>query len=157
MLTVFTDCTERSPTFRLHPLDTVKSLEEKCWLKITTPAEDSESAWQKLLQRKFHGLATSIYQRPFETEVEDAPLRSAALRSLQQAGNEQAHLYDFSYRPPKTELDKGNHGDILWYQLYSFLTYVKSKVVTLNCIFSSAQFFRQSHHLHRDYRIDYGE
>ena len=37
LLAVFTDCTERSPTFSLKPLDTVeqeKSNQRTCWIKV---------------------------------------------------------------------------------------------------------------------------
>ena len=39
LLTVFTDCTERSPTFSLKPLDTVEAEEAgntECWIKART-------------------------------------------------------------------------------------------------------------------------
>jgi hypothetical protein len=38
LLTVFTDCTERSPTFSLKPLDTLeaeKGGKAECWIKAS--------------------------------------------------------------------------------------------------------------------------
>jgi N-acetylmuramic acid 6-phosphate etherase len=97
LLTVFTDCTERSPTFRLHPLDTVHDKIGKSWIKIKTPSSDAASAWETLLRRPFHGLEPSIYQTPFEEQVGDEVLRKAALASLAKAGDVQQELYNFAF------------------------------------------------------------
>lgn len=42
LVTVFTDVTERSPTFSLAPLSTVdeyRNVDRKCWIEILTPAD----------------------------------------------------------------------------------------------------------------------
>lgn len=55
-MTVFTDVTERSPTFSLAPLNTVhdyRSKDRKCWIEILCPADTQEEAWNRLLGRKF--------------------------------------------------------------------------------------------------------
>lgn len=97
LITVFIDSTERSPTFRLYPLDTVKEKERKCWIQIWTEAKNIKDAWKKFLGRDFRGLEESFYREPFETQIEDPYLKEAALRSLKNAGNDQELLYDFSF------------------------------------------------------------
>lgn len=97
MITVFIDSTERSPTFRLFPLDTIKEKERKCWIQVWTDAKDIKDAWCKFLGRDFRGLEESFYREPFENQIEDTYLREAALRSLKNAGNDQESLYDFSF------------------------------------------------------------
>lgn len=97
LITVFIDNTERSPTFRLYPLDRVDDPERRCWVQVWTEAADSRDAWLRFLGRPFKGLDPEFYRRPFEEKVEDPYLRQAALRSLQNAGNDQERLYDFSF------------------------------------------------------------
>lgn len=100
LITVFIDGTERSPTFRLFPLDTVDEPSRKCWFQVWTPAPDRASAWAGFLGRPFRGLAADLYREPFEAEIEDPYLRAAALESLKRAGQDQAELYDFSFAEP---------------------------------------------------------
>jgi N-acetylmuramic acid 6-phosphate etherase len=104
LITVFIDSTERSPTFRLYPLDTVREPRRKCWIQVWTKAATPAEAWQAFLGRPFRGLGTDLYKGPFETQVPDPYLRRAALESLKKAGNDQADLYDFS-------LSKANRGE----------------------------------------------
>ena len=97
LITVFIDSTERSPTFRLFPLDTVNEARRKCWIQVWTPAANLEEAWNSFLGRPFRGLSPEFYKRPFEEEIEDAYLRGAALESLNKAGDDQQFIYDFSF------------------------------------------------------------
>lgn len=97
LITVFIDSTERSPTFRLYPLDTVKQKRRRCWIQVWTPASSQKKAWKAFLGRPFRGLNPEIYRKPFEEEIEDAYLRKAALESLKNAGDDQQFLYDFSF------------------------------------------------------------
>jgi N-acetylmuramic acid 6-phosphate (MurNAc-6-P) etherase len=97
LITVFIDCTERSPTFRLYPLDTVREPKRKCWIQVWTEASDPKAAWQAFLGRPFRGLAEEFYKKHFEAEVDDPYLKAAALESLKKAGNNQQFLYDFSF------------------------------------------------------------
>jgi N-acetylmuramic acid 6-phosphate (MurNAc-6-P) etherase len=97
LITVFIDSTERSPTFRLFPLDTTAELKRKCWIQVWTPAAGLEEAWRSFLGRPFRGLAPDFYRRPFEEEIEDPYLQRAALDSLKKAGDDQQFLYDFSF------------------------------------------------------------
>ncbi len=97
LITVFIDSTERSPTFRLFPLDTVKEAKRKSWIQVWTPAADLQDAWQAFLGRPFQGLSPEFYRKPFEEEIDDAYLKMAALESLKNAGNDQQFLYDFSF------------------------------------------------------------
>jgi N-acetylmuramic acid 6-phosphate (MurNAc-6-P) etherase len=97
LITVFIDSTERSPTFRLYPLDTVKEPQRKCWIQVWTEAPDPRSAWQAFLGRPFRGLSPALYQKPFEDEIDDPYLKAKALESLKKAGDDQQDLYDFSF------------------------------------------------------------
>ncbi|MGB2763473.1 MAG: hypothetical protein WBC02_00740 [Candidatus Aminicenantaceae bacterium] len=97
LITVFIDSTERSPTFRLFPLDTVKEEKRKSWIQVWTPAANLKQAWQAFLGRSFRGLSSGFYKKPFETKIEDAYLKKAALESLKNAGNNQQSLYNFSF------------------------------------------------------------
>jgi N-acetylmuramic acid 6-phosphate etherase len=97
LITVFIDSTERSPTFRLYPLDTVNEPARKCWIQVWTPAPSPAEAWEAFLGRPFRGLSESFYRKPFEEEIEDPFLRAKALESLKKAGDDQQNLYDFSF------------------------------------------------------------
>jgi N-acetylmuramic acid 6-phosphate etherase len=97
LITVFIDSTERSPTFRLFPLDTTAEPKRKCWIQVWTPAAGLKEAWRSFLGRPFRGLAPEIYRKPFEEEIEDPYLHTAALESLKKAGDDQQFLYDFSF------------------------------------------------------------
>jgi len=97
LITVFIDSTERSPTFRLFPLDTTAEPRRKCWIQVWTPAANLEEAWRSFLGRPFRGLSPEFYRQPFEKEIEDGFLRTAALESLKKAGDDQQFLYDFSF------------------------------------------------------------
>ena len=110
LITVFIDSTERSPTFRLFPLDTVNEPARKCWIQVWTGAETLREAWRAFLGRPFRGLEAEFYRAPFEGEIDDAYLKRAALESLTRAGDDQQDLYDFSMsrsnvenRGPKAE------------------------------------------------------
>jgi N-acetylmuramic acid 6-phosphate (MurNAc-6-P) etherase len=97
LITVFIDSTERSPTFRLFPLDTILETVRRCWIQVWTAADNQKDAWEVMLGRAFRGLSTELYQKPFETEIEDPYLKKAALESLKKAGDDQQNLYDFSF------------------------------------------------------------
>ena len=97
LITVFIDCTERSPTFHLFPLDTIQVERRKCWLQVWTEAEDGQHAWQNFLGRNFRGLDEISYKDSFEKVIQDPYLKKAALTSLAKAGSNQEKLYDFSF------------------------------------------------------------
>jgi len=97
LITVFIDSTERSPTFRLFPLDTVNEPTRKCWIQVWTPARDKSQAWLSFLGRPFRGLEENFYRPAFEEKVTDPYLQQAALESLKKASNHQQDLYDFSF------------------------------------------------------------
>ena len=97
LITVFIDSTERSPTFRLLPLDTVKEPKRRAWIQVWAAADTAGGAWQAFLGRPFRGLAPEMYGGPFGSEIEDPYLRRAALESLKRAGNDQGALYDLSF------------------------------------------------------------
>jgi len=96
LITVFIDCAERSPTFHLHPLDTVQESERKSWIQVWTEGNDSKDAWNRFLGRSFRGLENSFYEPPFQSRIDDPYLKQAALNSLSMAGQDQGELYDFS-------------------------------------------------------------
>lgn len=97
LITVFTDSTERSPTFRLAPLDVVGALQRKSLIQVWTTAFDKSKAWEVFLGRPFHGLDPNLYEQPFVQSIEDPYLRAAALKSLKNADDQQQFLYDFAY------------------------------------------------------------
>jgi hypothetical protein len=97
LITVFIDSTERSPTFRLYPLDTVKSPRRKSWIQVWTTAKHGREAWENFLGRPFYGLRPQLYKTPFLNIIKDKYLKAAALSSLKNAGNDQQFLYDFSF------------------------------------------------------------
>ncbi|MFT4257419.1 MAG: hypothetical protein QM599_10740 [Pseudoxanthomonas sp.] len=97
MMAVFVDVTERSPTFRLAPLDRVDAAERKSWIQVWAPTDSPDRAWAVLLHRPFHGLDPALYAKPFDTEITDTWLHAAAQRSLANAGAEQQRLYDLSF------------------------------------------------------------
>jgi len=112
LVTVFIDSTERSPTFRLYPLDTVKEPQRKCWIRVRTEAKDARAAWQAFLGRPFRGLSPAIYQKPFDEEIDDPYLRTKALESLVKAGDDQQDLYDFSFSEAAVKRDGSNADDL---------------------------------------------
>jgi hypothetical protein len=56
LITVFIDCAERSPTFHLHPLDTVQVEHRNCWIQVWTEGDNLDEAWMIFLGREFRGL-----------------------------------------------------------------------------------------------------
>ena len=112
LITVFIDSTERSPTFRLYPLDTVKEPQRKCWIQVWTGAGTLRDAWRAFLGRPFRGLDPEFYRIPFETEIDDPYLKRAALESLKKAGDDQQDLYDFSMPPSNVEGRRPKAGDL---------------------------------------------
>ena len=97
LMAVFTDCTERSPTFRLFPLDTIQEKQRKCWFQVWTEGEEQKEAWQNFLGRNFRGLEGAFYLPHFYSQIDDEYLKDAASRSLTQAGNDQQEYYDLSF------------------------------------------------------------
>jgi N-acetylmuramic acid 6-phosphate etherase len=112
LITVFIDSTERSPTFRLFPLDTVNEPARRCWIQVWTGAETPREAWRAFLGRPFRGLEADFYGAPFEGDIDDAYLRRAALESLKRAGDDQQDLYDFSMSRSNVENRGPKAGDV---------------------------------------------
>jgi N-acetylmuramic acid 6-phosphate (MurNAc-6-P) etherase len=112
MVTVFTDCTERSPTFRLFPLDRVDTPERRCWVRIWTAAGGVADAWRRFLGRPFCGLDADFYGPPLRESVTDPYLRKAALDSLANAGADQEALYDFSFAAANVQRQGPRAGDL---------------------------------------------
>lgn len=97
LITVFIDSTERSPTFRLYPLDTIQEKKRTSWIQVWTSAASLQDAWEAFLGRPFRGLSPAFYKKPFKEDIEDPYLRKAALESMKNAGDDQQFLYDFSF------------------------------------------------------------
>jgi N-acetylmuramic acid 6-phosphate etherase len=112
LTTVFIDSTERSPTFRLFPLDTVDQKERKSWIQVWTDAANGESAWRSFLGRDFRGMEESYYKPSFLSEIDDPYLKEAAMRSLANAGNDQRKLYDLSFSRFNKEYRQPLPGDL---------------------------------------------
>ncbi|MEN9450581.1 MAG: hypothetical protein RJA83_1199 [Pseudomonadota bacterium] len=109
LLPVFTDITERAPTFRLEPLDTLNT--KKSWVYVWTTAKNQEQAWLVLLHHPFRGLNYNFYLKEFE-RIQDPFLRTAALQGLKQAGNEQQLQYDLSFSKQNIARVNPNAGDL---------------------------------------------
>ena len=86
MISIFTDLTERSPTFGLAPIDTVSG-PQKSWISMFTNAPNQYDAWVRFLGRRFTGMDAAIFEESFRA-VEDKELRHRALTSLAKAGPE---------------------------------------------------------------------
>ena len=112
LITVFIDCAERSPTFRLDPLDTIHEKGRKCWLQVWTEGKDYKEAWRNFLGRDFRGLEASFYKSHFSKRINDEYLKDAALKSLSQAGNDQEGLYDFSFSEKNINKKGPRKGDL---------------------------------------------
>jgi N-acetylmuramic acid 6-phosphate (MurNAc-6-P) etherase len=97
LITVFTDCTERSPTFHLYPLDTIQEKQKNCWFQVWTEGRDQGQAWKNFLGRDFRGLEEAFYLPHFMDQIDDDYLKEAAIRSLSQAGNDQENFYDLAF------------------------------------------------------------
>jgi len=112
LITVFIDSTERSPTFRLYPLDTVNEPSRKCWIQVWTPAASPGEAWTAFLGRPFRGLEEGFYRKAFEEIIEDPFLRAKSLESLKKAGYDQQDLYDFSFAQQNIDRRGPEAGDL---------------------------------------------
>ncbi|MFC2165711.1 hypothetical protein ACFLT2_12055 [Acidobacteriota bacterium] len=112
LITVFTDCTERSPTFHLHPLDTIHEKERKSWIQVWTEGKNYKEAWQNFLGRNFKGLEGNFYQPHFTNQIDDNYLKQAALKSLSVAGQDQEQLYDFSFSDKNISTRGPQEGDL---------------------------------------------
>ncbi len=112
LITVFIDCTERSPTFHLFPLDTILEKKRKCWLQVWTEAEDGQHAWRNFLGRNFRGLDKGFYKDSFEKVIQDPYLKKASLTSLAKAGSDQEQLYDFSFSEENITQRGPQEGDL---------------------------------------------
>ena len=88
MISIFTDLTERSPTFGLNAIDTIGALPKISWITMFTNAIDRELAWERFLGRPFKGLDSDIYEEEPFGSVKDEDLRSRAINSLKRAGPE---------------------------------------------------------------------
>ena len=112
LVTVFIDITERSPTFRLFPLDTIKSRSRKSWIQVWAKGKNTGEAWFNFLGRDFRGLEKSFYERPFREKIDDPYLKEVALKSLENAGNDQKELYDLSFTSWNIENRGPSAGDL---------------------------------------------
>ena len=65
MISIFTDLTERSPTFGLSPIDTVNSFNKKSWISMFTNADNKYDAWKLFLGRRFKGLRKEAFEGQF--------------------------------------------------------------------------------------------
>lgn len=112
LVTVFIDSTERSPTFHLFPLDTVREEKRKSWIQVWAPAANLNDAWRMILGRPFKGLEARLYKKSLEEEIWDSYLRRKALESLKKAGDDQQFLYDFSFSEFNLKNRAPQKGDI---------------------------------------------
>jgi hypothetical protein len=111
MISIFTDLTERSPTFGLFPIDTIGTFPKRSWIAMFTNGDSHKEAWLKFLGRPFKGLTADMYEGPF-SEVVDPDLKRRALNSLKNAGPNQQDLYDFSYSEDNKKDHPIEEGDL---------------------------------------------
>jgi len=112
LITVFIDSTERSPTFRLYPLDTVNESVKKSWIQVWTDSSNIKQAWSTFLGRNFRGLEESSYKESFLNGIDDPYLKDVALKSLTSAGNDQEMLYDLSFSMENIKKRGPGRGDL---------------------------------------------
>ena len=114
LIAVFIDCAERSPTFRLFPLDTIFEQQRKSWVQVFTEAKDYKEAWYNFLGRNFYGLKKEFYKPEFEQKIDDLFLKQTALNSLENATQEQEQYYDLSFSEENLSRNskKINKGDL---------------------------------------------
>ncbi len=112
LVTVFIDNTERSPTFRLPPLDRTHDAARRSWVQVWTEAENLNQGWQNFLGRPFRGMDSAFYRNAFETQIDDHYLKAAALNSLNNAGDSERDAYDFSFSQANIERRSPSHGDL---------------------------------------------
>jgi hypothetical protein len=62
MISIFTDLTERSPTFGLNPIDVIGTFPKRSWIAMFTKGDSSQAAWLKFLGRSFKGLASEVFE-----------------------------------------------------------------------------------------------
>jgi N-acetylmuramic acid 6-phosphate etherase len=111
MISIFTDLTERSPTFGLSPIDTVGSEVKKSWIAMFTNATDQYHAWELFLGRRFKGLRSEIFLPEFEN-IEDPELKHKGIMSLGKTGKDQEDLYDFSISAENLKSNPVKPGDL---------------------------------------------
>jgi N-acetylmuramic acid 6-phosphate etherase len=97
LMTVLTDIRERSNTFRVTSLDTVKEQERKCWTQIWTTGAILEDAWTVLLGRPFIGLRSSFIKNPPLNEIDGPHHDQEAIKHLIKSGHDFQSLYDLSF------------------------------------------------------------
>jgi N-acetylmuramic acid 6-phosphate etherase len=68
MISIFTDLTERSPTFGLNPIDVIGADPKRSWITMFTNGDTTSAAWLKFLGRPFKGLNPEVFEKPF-TEI----------------------------------------------------------------------------------------
>ncbi len=107
LITVFIDCAERSPTFRLFSLDTIYEQTRKCWVQVFTEGNNWQQAWETFLGRRFYGLKEEFYKPQLEQKIDDVFLKQTALKSLSNATQEQETYYDFSFSEENLSRNNG--------------------------------------------------
>lgn len=110
-MTVFTDVTERAPTFRLAPLDTISS-QKRSIIQILLPVRQQFDAWTGLLYKPFKGLNRSYYIKYLKEQIKEKDLRERAINSLNQAGDNQQYLYDLSFSIHNVNKVSPSRGDL---------------------------------------------
>ena len=71
MISIFTDLTERSPTFGLNPIDTIGTFPKRSWISMFTNASNKKEAWRKFLGRPFKGLSKEVFEEPLSKVEEE--------------------------------------------------------------------------------------
>lgn len=98
-VTIFSDITERSPTFGIKPIDTNYQNKNSSIIKVILMEDNNNNSWKVLLGSKFKGLNKIKYSNILnQSNVLEKNLKHLAINGLSNAENNQQYNYDFSYK-----------------------------------------------------------
>lgn len=118
IVTIFSDITERSPTFGIKAIDTNYKDKDSSIIKVVVMEEDRKSSWKTLLSDRFIGLDKEKYKAKLKADTEiSSKLQKLAIEGLPTAGNRQQYFYDFSYKNLFNGNDLKNIGHFFIYLL----------------------------------------
>ena len=99
IVTIFSDITERSPTFGIKPIDTNYQNKNSSIIKVILMKDNQNNSWKNLLGSKFKGLNKIKYSNILsQSNSLEKSLKYLAINGLDNAENNQQYNYDFSYK-----------------------------------------------------------
>lgn len=96
IVTIFSDITERSPTFGIIPIDTNFHNNKNSINKVICLEDNLDLSWYSLLLDQFEGLNYMQYKQEFSNKLPNK-IKSLAINGLKNALNNQKNKYNFSY------------------------------------------------------------